>query len=112
MIAVALIVVLLGAELDGGTDAGLGWNDPLYSMCPAAPLPEQLDGGSWLLTPARASRNACLAETCQSRRLTLEHVAAAPPMLSSGSLVADLVIWALGLCAGIYLGFNLRGLFK
>lgn len=111
-ITVMLIAALpaMGADL-GAADAGLGWNDPLYATCPAAPQPEQLDGGSWLLSPARASRNACLAETCDDRRRTLEPIAAAPPPFSSGSLWIDLALFALGIAAGGFLGWGLREVF-
>lgn len=117
MIALLLIAAMLAADLDGGTpDAGLGWNDPLYAECPKAPPPVQLDDGSWKLPPARAARNVCLMETCDARRRTLEPIAAGPPMLSSGSLVADLIIWGLGFAAGGvlfgYLGWTLKGFFK
>ncbi|MEK7178561.1 MAG: hypothetical protein AAB721_02825 [Patescibacteria group bacterium] len=107
----AAIAAVLIAALPGfageSPDAGR-WDDPLYAECPKGPPPVQLADGSWNLPPARAARNVCLLETCDSRRRTLEPIAAGPPMLSSGSLVVDLIIWGLGVAAGIYLGWSLR----
>src|SRR6185295_9734781 len=87
LMALYTLALLALAAADGGaSDAGLGWNDPLYAQCPQAPPPVPLEDGSWKLPPARAARNACLAETCEARRRTLEPIAAAPPPFSSGSL--------------------------
>jgi len=107
-----LALLALAAADGGASDAGLGWNDPLYAQCPQAPPPVPLEDGSWKLPPARAARNACLAETCEARRRTLEPIAAAPPPFSSGSLIADLMLLGLGVLAGVILGFTFRGGFK
>ena len=111
--AIAVLLVALPAEPDGGTDAGrFAADDPLYAVCPTADPPLALEDGGFRISDARASRNACLAVTCDERRRFLEPIAAGPVPFSSGSLVMDLLLWGVGLAAGLVLGFQLRGLFR
>jgi len=108
-LVLAVFLAVAGAELDAGTDAGFFDSaDPLYSTCQEAPQPVQLDGGSWLLGPERASRNACLMVSCDERRRVLE--TAVPQMTAYNSLGFYLALFALGIGAGGILGWGLREL--
>lgn len=107
-VVLALTVSTAASAQDGGLpDAG--WAEPLYGVCPEAPPALELDGGSWLLSPARASRNACLLATCDARRRELEPL---PAPLNLNDPLIDLVIAIVGMAAGVYFGWTLRGLFS
>lgn len=107
-VVLALVVSAPARAQDGGlSDAG--WVDPLYAGCPVAPPPEQLAEGAWKLSPARASRLACLLVTCNDRRRGLESAA---PVLSGASQVFGWALFAIGLIGGVYFGWELRGLFR
>jgi hypothetical protein len=105
----AITALLIAASPDGGVDAGLGWADPLYSDCPAAPAPDP--GRRWLAVHARARlegrlpswRPATPAGAHSSR------FAAGPAPFSSGSLTVDLALWGLGVLGGMVLGWSARG---
>jgi hypothetical protein len=97
-----------GVPDGGAVEAVRPFSAAIYEVCPAAdpPVPvdvqgsfyapvEATDGGqSWLLSPARASRNACLMATCEEHRTEL----------ATG---VPVVPWTLLLAAG--LGFALGG---
>lgn len=102
--AAFLMLAPLGAQ---AADGGVVLADEIYDACPTADPPQELDGGAWLLSPARASRNACLLATCEKAR----QVAEPAPLLSSTALVALLVSVAVALAGGVYFGWALRAEF-
>lgn len=106
-VVLALSVSTAASAQDGGLPDAGSWDDPIYGTCREAPPPVELDGGGWLLSPARASRNACLMATCDARRRELEQA----PVLSASNPLIDLVIAVLGMAAGVYFGWQLRGIF-
>lgn len=100
------------------SDGGVRFDAPLYGSCPEAPPPEPvevrgsffgpveaLDGGqSWLLSPERAARNACLMATCESHRAQLEAGPVQTPLgyvlalgigLAAGALAGGYFVWSL-----------------
>lgn len=103
--ALALLVSLpAGAGDAGAPDAGASpWLDPVYAVCPEAPPPEPLDGGAWLLSAVRGSRNACLMATCAERVRELEGAPPAPAF-SAGSMAMAGVLAGLALVLGLYVG--------
>jgi hypothetical protein len=82
MLGLTLTVVL------AGTDGGV-----IYDACPEAPPTVSLDGGWKLMSPERASRLACIIETCEvDRKLARERAVGLQPtwwwLLASGLAVA------------------------
>lgn len=92
-------------------DAGSPFADPLYAQCPEAAPPLELPDGSWSMTRERGARNACLMATCAERVRQLEATPVSEPLFSKASLLANLILWGLGLVAGVYLGWQLRAFF-
>ena len=86
------------------SDGGVRFGADIYDACPAADAPQELDGGSWLLSPARASRNACLLATCESAREAAEPA----PLLSKAAIIALLLSASVALAGGVYFGWVLR----
>jgi hypothetical protein len=86
------------------TDGGTGWQQPLYGTCPEAPPPVAIDGGSWILEPARAARVECLMATCLSRQEQLEAAPATPTGVMIGvavgvvlgAVLGGYVVWRIG----------------
>lgn len=98
---------------DGGTDAGTGWNAPLYEDCPKTDeLAVQSEQGPWIVPDARIRRTACLMETCRAREEKFEDrvIEGAISLLPGwfiptvavlvGMLVGGLVGYAIGRAVG------------
>lgn len=97
----ALLLAALPASADD-VDGGTAFADPIYASCPVADAPVEVDGGSFLLSPARAARDACLLASCETDR------EATPPVSANGMLVA-LALGLLGLLVGVAGAWFIRG---
>jgi hypothetical protein len=108
-----LLLPLAAADVDGGTpDAGSRWEDPLYAVCPPAPAPERLDGGSLLLAPARVARLDCLMVTCdEDRRNRGKVITQGAPPLSPIAWAMTLLALTVGLGLGGWGGWELARFF-
>lgn len=105
----AIAAVLIAASPDAGTpDAGSWVDDPIYAECPAAPQPQQLGDGSYLLSPLRAARNSCLIGACEDHR---ERLLKGPPAIGWFTWAVAALAAALAIVGGFYLGFEFRSLF-
>ncbi len=82
-------VIAAMLAVDGGT-----FTQEPYASCPVAnDMAVPLDGGAWLLPPARAARTACLLATC-------EKMGEPPPATPGGYVVAAGIGFGLGVIAG------------
>jgi hypothetical protein len=103
-----LVAQLAGAQeipdagtLDAGTDAGIGWDAPLYSDCPVTDeKATQVDGGWWIFPDARVSRVACLMETCRAREEKFE----SRSVESAFSLLPGWFVPTVTLLLGLFVG--------
>lgn len=71
-----LLVIVLAVQ--SSLDGGVPFSEPLYADCPARDTDAgvvELPSGALMLSRQQAERNACLMETCETRRLQLEPVA-------------------------------------
>lgn len=98
-------------------DAGVlapTFSEPLYATCPDAPPAEKVTNDTWLrppvgsyiLSPKRAARNACLMETCDVDRQKKEQ-------LLTGSTAPNWAIqFGVGVATGIAAGYTIGRLVK
>jgi hypothetical protein len=98
-------------------DAGVlapTFSEPLYATCPEAPPAEKVTNDTWLrppagsyiLSPKRAARNACLMETCDVDRQKKEQ------LLDGSSAPNWAVQFGIGVATGIAAGFTIGRLVK
>ena len=98
----AIAALVIAASPDAvAPDAGSWTDDPIYAECPAAPQPLKLPDGSWLSSPLRASRNACIEAACEKNRQDLKN---GPPALGWFTWALAALTGALAFAAGVYLG--------
>lgn len=97
---VGLIALLIPAlVLADAPDAGSSFDVPLYEKCPVAAPSVKLDGG-YFISDDRASRLACLLETCEThRKLTearYEEALREVPGRLIGTIAVSVVLGAVG----------------